>query len=134
MISFERVCSWLKTGSRAAWMACFWETLTEEQTVEQDLHGFQDRLIALETRLNGHVRAQRRQDANLEESGVDGTEGPQGVFRTEEQRAENRTCLGAEGTARALYERPEHPQEHAADGAETGAVANGHLALRHITL
>jgi hypothetical protein len=43
----------------------FWETLTEEQTVEEGLHGFQDRLIALETRLNGHVRAQRRQDANL---------------------------------------------------------------------
>jgi len=37
-------------------------------------------------------------------------------------------------TARALYERPEHPQEHAADGAENGAFANGHLALRHITL
>ena len=36
-------------------------------------------------------------------------------------------------TARALYERPEHPQEHAADGAENGAFANGHLALRHIT-
>jgi hypothetical protein len=35
------------------------------ETVEQGLHGFQDHLITLETRLNGHVRAQRRQDANF---------------------------------------------------------------------
>jgi hypothetical protein len=32
-----------------------------------------------------------------EESGVDGAEGPQGICRTEKQRAENRTGLGAEG-------------------------------------